>query len=476
MTTPYQDSTGTSSAPVPPPECPAHALGLPGPRRIYGPEAESPYALYAKLRQEHGSVAPVLLPGEVPAWLVLGHRENLEVMRSPSLYSCDSRRWNIRLQPDSPLLPVTAWQPLLVFADGEEHARLRAAVTDSLARFSRHGIRRHVVRHTHQLIDTFARNGKADLVADFAEKLPIMVLSRQFGVPEQDALPLGAAVRDMVKGTETALQSNQFVVGVMSELVKRKKERPGEDFASWLLRHESHLSDDEVMEHLRHAIVAANENTTNLIANTLRMILTDRRFRANLSGGSMTLPDALDQVMWDAPPLAVVPTRWATGDARLGNQEIKAGDLVMLGLAAGNVDPEIRPDLSKPVHGNRSHLAFSSGPHECPGQDIGRAIADTGIDTLLARLPDVQLAVLEHELHVTGSLVSSRLDNLPAQFSPRRPRQEGEVAESSPVTGRTASLGQPLPAAAPAVPPAPAPVVAAQRTPWWRRLLGRGTR
>ncbi|GHE73948.1 hypothetical protein [Streptomyces vinaceus] len=69
------------------------------------------------------------------------------------------------------------------------------------------------------------------------------------------------------------------------------------------------------------------------------MILTDSRFRGNLSGGQMTLPDALEQVLWDHPPLAVVPTRWATCDIEVGGTQIAAGDMVMLGLAAGNVDP-----------------------------------------------------------------------------------------------------------------------------------------
>ncbi|MFI9583540.1 cytochrome P450 [Streptomyces sp. NPDC052236] len=473
MTTPYSDPTGTSSTAVPPPQCPAHVRGPAGLRRMYGPGADAPYELYAQLRQEHGAVAPVLLPGDVPAWLVLGHRENLQVMRSSGQFSCDSRRWNVTLEADSPLHPITQWQPLLVFADGEEHARLRSAVTDSLGRFNRHGIRRYVGRYTRQLIDGFPKTGKVDLVAEFAEKLPILVLARQFGVSEDDALPLGAAVRDMVKGTETALKSNEFVVGIMSELVKRKKEEPGEDFASWLLRHEANLTDDEVMEHLRHAIVAANENTTNLIANTLRMLLTDGRFRARLSGGSMTLEEALDQAMWDAPPLALGACRWATGDTLLGNQQIKVGDIVLLGLAAGNVDPEIRPDLSTPVHGNRSHLAFSNGPHECPGQDIGRAIADTGIDTLLGKLPDMRLAVPEDELLVTASLISHRLNNLPAQFTPRQSRDNESDAATA---GRTAPVGQALPAAVPTAEPAAAPTVVTARRPWWRRLLARRSR
>ncbi len=89
--------------------------------------------------------------------------------------------------------------------------------------------------------------------------------------------------------------------------------------------------------------------------------------------------------------------------------------MLLLSLAAGNVDPAVRPDLSAPVHGNRSHLAFSAGPHECPGQDIGRAIADTGIEALLARLPDIELTVHDFELERRGTLMSQHLVQLPVR-------------------------------------------------------------
>ena len=112
---------------APPPGCPAHgALGPGGLRRLYGPEADAdPFALYEELRAEHGAVAPVLVHGDLPAWLVLGHRENLEVARTSTLYSRDSRRWRDMAEgnvpPEHPLTPLTAWQPLCVFADGTEH-------------------------------------------------------------------------------------------------------------------------------------------------------------------------------------------------------------------------------------------------------------------------------------------------------------------------------------------------------------------
>lgn len=475
MTAPHTESL---QGLTPPPGCPAHAgtIGASALRRIYGPEAErDPKALYEELRRQHGPVAPVLLHGDLPAWIVLGHRENLEVMRSPSRFSRDSRIWRMfregRVAADSPLRPMVDWQPVCVFADGQEHERLRAAVTHSLEQFDRRGIRRYVIRYTNQLVDSFAERGQADLISEFAEKLPMLVMTQLLGMPEEYGPRLVDAALDLMKGSETAVSSNEFVVRTLRTLTERKKEVPGHDLATRLIAHEAGLTDDEVLEHLRLVLVAANETTVNLMANTLRMVLTDRRFRANLTGGHMTLPDALEQVLWDEPPLSVIPGRWATGDTVLGGQQIRAGDMLLLGLAAGNTDPEIRPDLTKPLHGNRAHLSFSSGPHECPGQDIGRAIADTGIDTLLARLPDMRLAVADSELTVRAAWLSGRLEALPVEFTP--PVTVGAAPPIRPNEFASTAPG-PLPDAAPDAPTSPArdaSIAGQSGGPWWKSLF-----
>lgn len=482
MTTPMPHD----AASTPPPGCPAHGLGADGLRRLYGTEAEAdPAALYEKLRAEHGEVAPVLLHGDVPAWLVLGHSANLTAMRTPSRFSRDSRRWtalqNGLVAADSPLMPVIGWQPLCVFADGAEHKRLRAAVTESLNRFDRRGIRRYVTRFADQLIQDFAPTGQADLVAQFAEHLPMLVMTQLLGMPDEYGPRLVDAARDLMKGTETAIESNDFVVAILRRTMERKRAVPGSDLVTWLMQHDAGLTDDEVLEHLRVVLLAANETTVNLIADTLKVVLADRRFRAHLAGGHMTLPDALDQVLWDSPPMLLVAGRWATGDTELGGREIKAGDMLLLGLAAGNVDPAVRPDLSKPLFGNRSHLSFGSGPHECPGQDIGRAIAETGIDILLTRLPDLQLGVAEEELTWTSAWISRHLVGLPARFAPRTVRATAKRAESTPpatppATPPVAPLSPPT--AQPSVPesPAPYPGVPRQQRSWWGLLTGKSWR
>lgn len=470
------DHAADASGAAPPPGCPAHGLGPEGLRRLYGPEADAdPMALYERLRGEHGAVAPVLLPGDRPAWLVLGHRENLEVARTPSLFSRDSRLWQDMQQgkvpPDHPLAPLTMWQPLCVFAEGEEHERLRKAVTESLAQFEARGIRRYVVRFAHQLIDEFEATGRAELVEQFADQLPMRVITQLFGMPENHGPHLVDAAKDMIQGTETAVASNEYVTEALQALVDRKRVAPGHDVASKLLEHPAKLTNDEVREHLRVLLVSANEPTVNLIANTLRLVLTDQRFRATLAGGHMTLPDALEQVLWDEPPMTTNIGRWATGDAQLSGKTIKAGDLLLLGLAAGNADPAIRPDKSTPMYGNRSHLAFSGGPHECPGQDLGRAIVDTGIDALLTRLPDLRLAVPEDRLTWDTALMSRRLIALPVEFTARRTNASAKQGPGVPSVELPPLRAQ-EPAAAPLPPAVPAPVHTSWRTSLKRWLQG----
>ncbi|MFH8409717.1 cytochrome P450 [Streptomyces sp. NPDC018019] len=485
MTFPSPEQPGTRWAATPPPECPAHARfgATDGLARLFGREAaEDPMGLYERLRARHGAVAPVLLDGDLPAWLVLGYREILEVAGTPARFSRDSRIWRWfregRVPPDSPLLPMIAWQPVCLFLDGAERNRLRLAVTDSLDRFNRRGIRRHITRFTHELIDGFAERGEADLVEEFCEHLPMLVLTQLLGMPDEYGPQLVKASRDMVAGTETSVASNAFIVETLTELVRRKQASRGQDIASWLIDHHSRLTDEEVWNHLRVILIAANETTVNLLKATLRMVLTDPRCHASLAGGQMTLPDVVEQVLWSEPPLMTIPGRWAAVDTEVGGQKIEAGDMLLLGLAAGNHDPSVRPDPSVPMHGNRSHLAFSSGPQECPGQNIGRAIADTGIDTLLARLPDVQLSIPEEDLRWKAGWMTRHLTSLPVKFTATRPLCSAPsggpafaVPAIEPPPGNGAGGGSLPPAVppAPSPPAVPAPSVPAPRgrTSWW---------
>ncbi|MFE1248086.1 cytochrome P450 [Streptomyces sp. NPDC058735] len=401
--------------------CPVAHHGA-DPTRLYGPEAATdPAAIYARLREEHGSVAPVLLEGDVPAWLVLGYRDNRRVLDNPRQFSRDARIWRDwsegRVEETSPLIPMVGWRPDCVSQDGEPHRRLRAAVTDGLQAAASRGVRRHATHFANRQIDAFAAAGRADLVSDYAEYLPMLVLSRILGLGEAQGRDLVESCAQVLKGGEDALAHNERIVAILGELAERKRAEPGGDFTTALLGHPAGLDEEEVVSHLRLVLIAAHTTTSNLLARVLQLILTDTARLSGLIGGRLDISAVVEEVMWNSPPLAVMPGRFATGDLELGGHRIREGDLLVLGLAAGNGDPEIRPDTAVSVQGNQAHLAFSSGPHECPGQSIGQSIIEIAVDVLLHRLPGLVLAVPPEELSSTASTWESRLDSLPVEFA-----------------------------------------------------------
>ncbi|TCR18119.1 cytochrome P450 [Streptomyces sp. BK205] len=467
---------------TPPPGCPAHGIGPGGLRRLYGPGAENLGAVYEELRSAHGTVAPAMLHDDVPIWVVLGHSENMHMVRTPSHFSRDTRLWGPMqdgtVKPDHPMMPHLAWQPLCSHAEGDEHLRLRGAVNGAISTINHRGIRRHINRATQHLVNKFCEKGSADLVSQFAERLPMMVMCEIFGMPDEYNDQLVHAARDLPKGTETAIESNAYIMDVLTRLTVRRRAAPEDDFTSHLINHPAKLTDEEVSQHLRLILIVAYESTANLLANVLRVVLTDPRFRAQLNGGQMTVPQAVEQSMWDEPPFSAVLGYFAKQDTELGGQHIRKGDGLLMGIAPGNVDPRVRPDTKAHMQGNRSHLAFSGGPHECPGQDIGRAIADVGVDALLTRLPDAELACDEEDLQWQETISNRHLVDLPVKFAPK-PQQDVMERPSHPVPSQRPSdwqVSTPLPQAAPPEPvvspptpePAPEPVV---RLGAWQRLL-----
>ncbi|MFF4345141.1 cytochrome P450 [Kitasatospora sp. NPDC001540] len=429
--------------------------GRPGAAPLYGPAvADDPHGRYARMRAEHGPVAPIELEPGVEGWLVIGYQEMLDLTRNEQLFSKDSRHWRVpregRLRADSPLVPMTMWRPTLQSMDGAEHHRLSTAVGDALSRIDHRWLLETTEAAATALIESWGPDGTADLVAQFTRRLPLLVFTQLLDLPEEDGPKLLGMITGMVDSGEESQRSAAAFGLLLTELVQRRRAHPGEDLASWLLAHPAGLSDEEVVHNLMVLLVAGNESTINWIGNTVRLLLTDRRFRTSLTGGRATVADALDEVLWRDPPVQNFPGRWATSDTVLGGQYISAGDMLVLGLAGANDDPAVHgPDG---LSGNRAHLAWGAGRHVCPAKDPARLIVETAIETLLHCLPDLQLAVPAHELAWRPSPWSRALVSLPvlySAFAPPRPT----TSERTPWTPQP----QPQPGSAPtdSTPPEP---------------------
>ncbi|CAM00481.1 cytochrome P450 [Saccharopolyspora erythraea NRRL 2338] len=392
--------------------------------RMYGPILQrDPKELYREMRREHGPVAPILLEGDLPAWLVLGYREVHQVTTDSELFARNSRRWNHwdDVPEGHPLWPWLGIDHSVLVSEGEEHRRRAGAISDALAAVDQFELWDHCARIADRLIDSFAGSGRADLIAEYTDRIPLLVVTTMFGMTEEQTRNLIGDLSTTIDAAEGAGAAHNRVVDRMRALLAVKRERPGNDLPTRLLGHPSTADDDECAIDLVILLTAAHQPTASWIGNTLRLLLTDERFALTLSGGRRSVGDALNEVLWEDSPVSNLLGRWAARDTQLGGRAIRKGDLLLLGYNAANSDPQVWPDgTNAHMAGNHAHMAFGHGEHGCPfpAPELAEVIAKSTIEVLLDRLPDLRLAVEPEALRWRQSTTIRGLVDLPVEFSP----------------------------------------------------------
>ncbi|WLQ40057.1 cytochrome P450 [Streptomyces laculatispora] len=394
---------------IPPPGCPAH-----GNTQLYGPAfGADPDGQYAHLRT-FGLSAPVDIAPDVQVELVTSYDAALYVLQNPASFVRDSRRWNAlnegRVPADSPALPMMSYRPNALFSDGAAHARLRQAVTDSLATVNELQLVRQTQQSADYLISRFSAEprGQAELMAEYAQPLPLLVFSDLFGCPPEIGDRVIAGISGIFEGTPGA---DEVLGGALAELIALKRRRPAADLTTRLMEHSAQLSDEEVLHQLVTLLSGGTAPLTAAIATSSALYLGEE-WQTGLP-----VEDAVSQTLWNYAPIANYAAHYPTHDVELGGRVLRANDPVLVSFAAANTDPKLtehRQQLSA-----KAHLAFGAGPHACPAKDPAFMIAVTAVETLLNRLPDIEMRVPFKTLSWAPTPWSRSLVTLPVRFSPR---------------------------------------------------------
>jgi cytochrome P450 len=255
-------------------------------------------------------------------------------------------------------------------------------------------------------------------VRDYAVVAPMLCLTTMFGFSAEAGRQLGQLVIDTLSMGPAAATAQQKMAEVLLDHVRSRREAPAGDMASLIARHPNLRSDDEVVQELVITCIAAFDSCKSWTAQTLQLMLTNPRFAGRLRGGRLTVDDAMDEVLWRDPPVANMPARYALRDTELGGQQIEAGDPLILGLAPAGTDTAMHTLNMWEEVGNRSHLAWSAGPHTCPAQGPARAVCRTTVETVLNALPGVRLAVPDDEVSIYPSPWARCPSSLPVVFTP----------------------------------------------------------
>ncbi|QER99457.1 cytochrome P450 [Streptomyces venezuelae ATCC 10712] len=421
---------GVSTTPEPA-SCP---VSSPAPELFTWEFASDPYPAYAWLR-EHAPVHRTTLPSGVEAWLVTRYGDARQALADQRLSKNPAHHDESPHAKGKTGIPGERKAELmthLLNIDPPDHTRLRRLVSKAFTPRRVAEFTPRVQELTDRLIDAFVTKGSADLIHDFAFPLPIYAICDLLGVPEEDQDDFrdwaGMMIRHGGGPRGGVARSVKKMRGYLAELIHRKREAPGDDLISGLIKasdHGEHLTENEAAAMAFILLFAGFETTVNLIGNGVYQLLRHpgqrERLQTSLAAGETGLLETgIEELLRYDGPVEMATWRYATEPLTLGGQDIPAGDPVLVVLAAADRDPERfdRPDVLDLARRDNQHLGYGHGIHYCLGAPLARLEGQTALATLLTRLPDLRLAADPAELRWRGGLIMRGLRTLPVEFSP----------------------------------------------------------
>ncbi|WP_345556068.1 cytochrome P450 [Streptomonospora halophila] len=379
-------------------------------------------AVLERLRQRHGALAPVQVAPGVGAWVTLSYDVSLDVLRDRVRFPRDPRRW--REAREGRATPETVPGPFWYFrnalaSDEPDHSRYRSVIVDALARITRDGTRLAIADIAADLLAAPGAAGRIDVVADYAFRLPLLLLNRYFGLDDAHGRELTELMRCVWDGGADAEQARMDLFGYAQAVTAARRAQLGADVVSRMIAHPHGLDDEEVAHQLILVISAAHDPLMNLIANTVHVLLTDRGIRADVAGARTRIDEAIDTVLWRSPPITLLPGRYAARDMEVAGARVREGDCLIIGYGPAHADPQVAPGIdTAALSGSRAHLAFGAGAHQCPAHNLARQIGIDAVAALLHHMPDLRLAVAAEDLVRRRSPFAHGLHALPAACTP----------------------------------------------------------
>lgn len=372
---------------------------------------DDPYPMYGVIR----TVRPVL---ELPIdgwqgpsnWLLTRYADVREVLRDPR-FSADRTsapfvKQNMDRLPDF-LRQAAQGQRSMLIQDPPDHTRVRKLANKAFTRSRIEALRGHIEDLVRGLLDDvetkLAETGEFDLIHDFAEPLPAVVIAELLGVPPEDHRKFRGWSSQLIRAVGTgrdedrqaAQDANRSLVEYLGQTIAARRAEPRDDLISALIAAQEEsdaLSDNELLATSTLVLLAGHETTTNLIGNGLLSLLREPSQWQRLCADPSLAASAVEELLrFDGPVQATV--RVATEDVELDGHVIPEGSMVLLSIGSANHDPEVfdEPDDLDITRDPNPHLGFGFATHFCLGAPLARLEGEIAFRELARRLPKLAL-------------------------------------------------------------------------------------
>ena len=290
-----------------------------------------------------------------------------------------------------------------------KHTRLRALVAKAFTRGQIERMRPVVLRLTDELLDAAARKqaleGNFDLIADYAEPLPVAIIAELLGVPEDQRDNLRDWSQRIVRmydyrRTPEDEAKAQLAADAFAEFMKRivdeRRAHPGDDLLTALAEVEAageRLNERELIATAVLLLNAGHEASVNGFGNGFMQLFRHPDALAQMTANPYALADtAIEEMLRFDSPLQLFE-RTAKEDVEIGGVLVAKGAKIAALLGSANRDPQIfegadRFDITRDPN---NHIAFGAGIHFCLGAPLARLELSITVPRLLERLPQLHL-------------------------------------------------------------------------------------
>lgn len=359
---------------------------------------------YARLRAEE-PVSQVRLPGGETAWLVTRYEDVRTVLTSPAFSADGTRPGYPTLKPEQRLI---LQDPPFLRKDPPQHTAERRTLIQEFTVKRIKTLRPGIQSAVDSLLDDMLRRTPpVDLVEALALPLPSLVICQLLGVPYADHEFFQAQTRTLVSRTSTQEQftgAMGALFGYMDTLTTEKLRQPTDDLLSRLVTDHmepaGELSRDQVRRMCALLLNAGHETTANMVSLGTVALLDNPDQLAALRSDPKLLPGAVEELLRYLNIADFIPSRIAVEDVEIAGTVIRAGEGAFALLGAADWDPEAfpAPDTLDVHRGDRHHVAFGYGVHQCLGANLARAELEIVFGTLFERVPPLRVAAPTEEL------------------------------------------------------------------------------
>ncbi|MCQ4632308.1 cytochrome P450 [Shinella sp. CPCC 100929] len=296
-----------------------------------------------------------------------------------------------------------AWS--LLELEPPEHTRLRTLVNRAFVSRTIERLTPEIAALCHQAIDRFEKDGKVELLAAFADILPVTMIARMIGIPDEMGPQLlkwshayvrmymfGRTQDDEIAADDAAKEFSDYVRGVIAE----RRAEPRDDLLSHMVHTEHRgqlLTEDELISTTIVLLNAGHEATVHQIGNAVRSILENGADPSVIFADDKATERTVEECLRISAPVHIFD-RFALEDVELDGIQFRRGDKVAMILAAANLDPKKFSDplAFRPDRNEGANLSFGAGIHFCIGAPLARLELNIALPILFQRLPGLKIA------------------------------------------------------------------------------------